>query len=148
MTDLLQALPLSEATVVAVPEAGPVTVHTDDDVAVDCRLLQTSDVASLTLHVGDRVLAVVLGEAGYILGRVAPAARPARVVEVVVPEGVETVRLTGKRVRIAADEELTLECAGGAVRIDKRGKVVVLGTEITSRAKRTHKIKGASVAIN
>ena len=64
------------------------------------------------------------------------------------PEGVETVRISGRRITIAADESVAIECGGGSVRIDKRGKVVVLGTDVTSRAKRLHKIKGASVAIN
>ena len=63
-------------------------------------------------------------------------------------DGVETVRVAGRKITIAADESLALECGGGSVRIDKRGKVVVLGTDITSRAKRLHKVKGASVAIN
>ena len=105
---------------------------------------------------GDRVLVAALpdGNVGYVLGRVArhvpaePTPEAGRVVEVVVPEGVETVRIAGRRITIAADESLALECGGGSIKIDKRGKVVVLGPDITSRAKRLHKVKGASVAIN
>ena len=104
---------------------------------------------------------------GFVLGRIAlhpleapveaPGGAPAdgtseapddRTVHVVMPAGVETVRIAGTRVRIAAEEELTLECGGASVRIDRRGKVVVLGTDVTTRARRLHKIKGASVAIN
>jgi len=150
---LLQSLALREATVVARSDAA-VTVRDDDDTAVDCRVLQTSNGPPLTLVNGDRVLVAVPpgSETGYVLGRVtSPAAAPAdpgRVVEVVVPEGVETVRIAGRHITIAAGESLALECGGGSVRINKRGKVVVLGTDITSRAKRLHKVKGASVAIN
>jgi hypothetical protein len=69
-------------------------------------------------------------------------------VRVVAPEGVETLRLAARRITLAATESVSIECGGGSVRIDRRGKVVVLGTDITSRAKRLHKVKGASVAIN
>ena len=157
---LLPSLQVAEATVTATPATGAVHVRLGDEVEeVVCRLLQTSGGPPLALAAGDRVLVATLpdGDAGYVLGRVAqhvPAERvetppeAGRVVEVVVPEGVETVRIAGRKITIAADESLALECGGGSVKIDKRGKVVVLGTDITSRAKRLHKVKGASVAIN
>ena len=149
---LLETLVPREADVVSLPASGAVVVRDDAGVEVVCSLLQTSGGAPLALSEGDRVLVTVLGETGYVIGRVRPHVPAAplngRVVEVVVPEGVETVRIAGRRITIAADESLSLECGGGSVRIDKRGKVVVLGTDVTSRAKRLHKIKGASVAIN
>ena len=157
--DLLdQSLQIHEGTVTAVGADGHVAVDVPGADELRCRLLQTSDGPPLALALGDRVLTAALpgGGAAFVLGRVAlhtPGAVPAaeasaRTVEIVMPAGVETVRIAGKRVRIAADEELVLECGGASVRIDRRGKVVVLGTDITSRARRLHKIKGASVAIN
>lgn len=156
---LLQSLQVAEATVTATPATGDVHVRLGEDVEVACQLLQTAAGPPLALAEGDRVLVATLpdGGSGYVLGRVArhvPAGRvetppeAGRVVEVVVPEGVETVRIAGRKITIAADESLSLSCGGGSVKIDKRGKVVVLGTDITSRAKRLHKVKGASVAIN
>ncbi|PAP81405.1 hypothetical protein B1759_08775 [Rubrivirga sp. SAORIC476] len=145
---------MREATVCAVGDAGEVTVRHDDGAESLCRLLQMSEDRPLQAVEGDRVLVVAPtgADEGYVLGRVglprAPAGPATRVVEVVIPEGVETVRIAGRKVTIAADESLSLECGGGSIRIDKRGKVVVLGTDITSRAKRLHKVKGASVAIN
>ena len=157
---LLQTLQVAEATVTATPDTGDVHVRLGDEAEERiCRLLETATGPPLALAAGDRVLVVPLpgGDAGYVLGRVArdvPAVRAeappeaGRVVEVVVPDNVETVRIAGRKITIAADESLALECGGGSVKIDKRGKVVVLGTDITSRAKRLHKVKGASVAIN
>lgn len=148
----LNTLAAHEADVVSLPTSGSVVVRDADGTETACALLQTAGGDPLVLAEGDRVLVAVFDEAGYVLGRVAPhrpsPADPTRIVEIIVPEGVETVRIAGRRITIAADESLSLECGGGSVRIDRRGKVVVLGTEITSRAKRQHKIKGASVAIN
>ena len=68
--------------------------------------------------------------------------------EIIAPDGVDTVRITGRTIAITADDSVSIECGGSSIRMDKRGKVVVLGTNITSRAKRAHKVKGATVAIN
>lgn len=158
-TDLLSH-GLQDATVARVDADGTVTVEAPAGPLRGLRL-QTTEASPVALAVGDRVLVAVLpdGATGVVLGRIAPphtAASPAtsakaaegRHVEIVMPEGVETVRVAGRRIRIAAGEELVLECGGASIRIDGRGKVVVLGSDITSRAKRLHKIKGASVAIN
>ncbi len=161
LNTLLQPLAVREADVVALPASGAVRVRDDDGADLSCALLQTAGGPPLVLAQGDRVLvaAAAGGETGYVLGRVGrhvgratgPATGPATeagVVEVVAPDGVETVRIAGRKITIAADESLSLECGGASVRIDRRGKVVVLGTDITSRARRSHKVKGASVAIN
>ena len=154
MTDTLLSHSLAEATVSAV-EAGGTVVADAPAGTLRCLRLQTTEAPPVALAVGDTVLIAAMpdGATGFVLGRVAAAAPPApaatgRHVEIVMPEGVETVRVAGRRIRIAADEELVLECGGASIRIDGRGKVVVLGSDITSRAKRLHKIKGASVAIN
>ena len=159
LNTLLSTLSMREATVASVAETGIISVHDDAETSLTCRVLQMSDTAPLVLTPGDRVLIAAAPDAenGYVLGRLSTSSKEAlnpmlynngRVVEVVLPEGVETVRIAGRRITIAADESLSLECGGGSVRIDKRGKVVVLGTDITSRAKRVHKVKGSSVAIN
>lgn len=159
MLDALAAtLPLREADLITLADSDEVVVRDDDGTEFRCRRLQTSAAPPVDLVVGDRVLVAVPAGAvrGYVLGRVGPP-RPlapvpsdpeGRTVEIVVPDGVDTVRIAGRKITIAADDSLSLECGGGSVRIDKRGKVVVLGTDITSRAKRLHKVKGASVAIN
>jgi hypothetical protein len=153
LNTLLTALSIEEAEVSATPATGEVHVRRENGEEVSCQLLETSSATPLVLAIGDRVLAAFPTEdTGYIVGRVTPhhPAPPSdgRAVQVVAPDGVETIRISGRTITIAADDSLVLECGGGSVRIDKRGKVVVLGTDITSRAKRLHKVKGASVAIN
>ncbi len=157
MTDLIaQSLALAEGTVTAVGTDGLVTVDAGTEAPLLCRLLETSEAPRLQLAPGDTVLVAALaGGSAFVLGRTAlhpaaetPAEVTGRTVEIVMPEGVETVRIAGTRVRIAAEEELTLECGGASVRIDRRGKVVVLGTDVTTRARRLNKVKGARVAIN
>lgn len=134
-------------------DAADLRVALDDGTELPCRLLQTSAGPPLALAAGDVVLVTRPpgAEVGYVLGRVAaadPAAEPARDVRITMPGTVDTVRVNGKRVHIRADEEVVLECGDGRIRIDKHGKVTVLGRDVTSRARHAHKIKGSSVAIN
>ncbi len=157
MSDTLLSDALVQAPVAAVETDGTVVVDAPAG-ALRCVRLQTTAAPPVALAVGDTVLVAAMpgGATGVVFGKiagaeslpVAPSDAMGRHVEIVMPDGVETVRVAGRRIRIAADEELILECGGASVRIDGRGKVVVLGTDITSRAKRLHKIKGASVAIN
>jgi hypothetical protein len=54
----------------------------------------------------------------------------------------------GKRVHLQADEEIVLGCGKGAIILRKDGKIILRGTEITSRASGSNKIKGGTVSIN
>jgi hypothetical protein len=49
---------------------------------------------------------------------------------------------------IEATEMLTLKCGESSVALRKDGKTMILGNDVLSRAKRTNRIKGGSVAIN
>lgn len=158
LTDLLP--PLAEA-VVETASADTVSIRFADGTTAAARVVQTSAAPPPALAPGDTVLVARAGDTAYVIGRLAPATDPAgneggdapaggagTTVHVVMPDGVDTVRIAGRRVTVAADEEVVLTCGGGSVRVDRHGKVVVLGTDITSRARRRHKIKGATVAIN
>lgn len=152
LTDLLPLL--AEAVVEAVSGA-TATVRFADGATADARVVQTSSAPPPVLAAGDTVLVARAADAAYVIGRLsAPAGADdaagaaGSTVHVVMPDGVDTVRIAGRRVTVAADDELLLTCGGGSVRVDRHGKVVVLGTDITSRARRRHKIKGATVAIN
>lgn len=131
-------------------DADDLRVAFADGSTCPCRLLQTSAGPPLPLAVDDIVLVARPpgSDVGYVLGRVSTTSSSTSDVRITMPGRVDTVRVNGKRIHIRADDEIVLECGDGRIRIDKRGKVTVLGREVTSRARHTHKIKGASVAIN
>ncbi|MEO0558952.1 MAG: hypothetical protein AAF170_12290 [Bacteroidota bacterium] len=144
-------LSLDHATSEArVCDADDLHVAFEDGSTCPCRLLQTSAGPPLDLATGDIVLVTRPpgSDMGYVLGRVSTASPTPSDVRITMPGKVDTVRINGKRIHIQADDEIVLECGDGRIRIDRRGKVTVLGRDVTSRARHSHKIKGASVAIN
>lgn len=53
-----------------------------------------------------------------------------------------------ERIVLDAKKEIVLKCGKGSITIKKDGKIVILGTNLISRSRGPHKIKGASVSIN
>jgi hypothetical protein len=72
-----------------------------------------------------------------VLGRIARAAPKSATAQ----EPPDTLVLQAKR-------DLTLKCGDGSITICADGKIIIKGTDLVSRAKRTNRIKGGSVAIN
>lgn len=58
------------------------------------------------------------------------------------------VFIDGKRLIFNAEMEIELRCGNSSLIMRKDGKVVIKGTQLTSRASRENKIKGAVVIIN
>ena len=54
----------------------------------------------------------------------------------------------GKKIALEAHEEIQLKCGKSSVTLKKNGRIIIKGTEVLSRASRTNKIRGGSVAIN
>ncbi len=104
-----------------------------------CDCLEGSDAPLSNLAIGDHVL-VLCPESGtdrgVVLGRIsrhrsASAKAPAKA-----------------HVAIEAAESLTLTCGESSLQMRKDGKLMVLGKDVLTRAKRTARIKAGSVAIN
>jgi len=141
---------------------GPIMVQLDSaDAPLRAHFLRTTNDDPPVLQIGDAVLVASDADSlrGYILGVIAPYAPSGNgeqsrqeesqsVIDVALPANAEKVRLKARKISIEAGEEIQLTCGGGTILIDKRGKIVVRGTEIVSRARGANKIKGASVAIN
>lgn len=69
----------------------------------------------------------------------APAAAPA------LPR---TARVDGRRVELAAQEELELRCGRACITLRADGTIVIRGGELHSRASGRNRITGSTVAIN
>jgi hypothetical protein len=61
--------------------------------------------------------------------------------------GIE-ICIRGRRFTVEADEEIELRCGDATLRITREGKVIVLGNDVLSRARRRNRIKGGTVNIN
>lgn len=58
------------------------------------------------------------------------------------------VRIEGKALHLEGDEEVTLRCGKASITLQADGRIEIRGVEIVSRARGTHKVKGATVLIN
>jgi uncharacterized protein DUF6484 len=58
------------------------------------------------------------------------------------------VSVNGQRVCVEADAELVLKSGKASITLEGDGRIVIKGMEIVSRARGTHKVKGATVMIN
>jgi hypothetical protein len=50
--------------------------------------------------------------------------------------------------RFEAEREISLACGKSSLTMDRDGRIVLRGVEVTSRASRTNKIKGGTVLLN
>jgi hypothetical protein len=113
-----------------------VVIPPDAPTRLVCDFLETG--AELELHPGDLVLVMPpagVGQNGCILGRVGRY-RPSQ------------ENPPPARVVIEASEVLTLKCGESSVDLRNDGKLMIRGNDVLTRAKRTNRIKGGSVAIN
>jgi hypothetical protein len=61
--------------------------------------------------------------------------------------GIE-IYIRGRRFIVDTDEDIELRCGEAKVRITRNGKIIVLGNDVVSRARRRNRIKGGTVNIN
>jgi hypothetical protein len=108
-----------------------------------CELLQTAGGADLRLVEGDHVL-VWRSDSdspyGIILGRIGPSISP--------PQAFTVKEETPDELLIEARSNLTLKCGEGSITLRADGKILIKGKDLVSRAQRTVRIKGGTVAIN
>jgi hypothetical protein len=96
----------------------------------------------LVFENGDPTLPIIVGE---ICDR--PFSSTERTVALCTGQAPD-VLVDAEKIVFHAQREIVLRCGRSSVAITSDGKIVIRGTEITSRASRTHKIKGGSVRIN
>lgn len=155
---LTNAMSIKTGRVVGFEPEGRIRVELAGAAPVSALFLRTTPGPPPRFDEGRAVLLAVGADGGeaYVLGLVEPYTpeeereeeHPGGPVEIALPANADRVRLRGRRIYIEAGEEVELTCGGGTIRIDQRGKIVVRGNQVVSRARGTNKIKGASVAIN
>lgn len=99
-----------------------------------CRFLLNADGFSVPVAVGDVVLVLVPSnyeDTGCILGKIGAYNPPDK-----------------EHVLIEAGQELSLRCGNASIKMRSDGKVLTSAVDISSLAKRTHKVRGGSVQIN
>lgn len=131
---------LVTGTVIEIEEGGGIGVVAPGDppLRVHCDVLVTATTPQLLLALGQRVLVLLPApgaERGCVLGLIGPYTAPRT------PE-------TPSRVRIEAQQELVLECGDASLTLREDGRVTIRGTDVTSHARRTQRIRGGTVHIN
>jgi hypothetical protein len=130
-----------------------VSIETDGRLLVDFPGNPSGPVVA-KLAVSDMAMAELLNESEapevLLVFEDNDLARPiviAKVRERLPSAGIE-IHVRGRRFAVETDEEIELRCGDARVRITRDGKVVVLGNEVVSRARRGNRIKGGTVNIN
>ncbi|MCA9139366.1 MAG: hypothetical protein KDB00_21475 [Planctomycetales bacterium] len=137
---------LRAGRVVAFTPDGDILVQTNgaDDSLMACDFLQSTESDCPVFRVGDEVLVHVgiPGERSCVLGlkrRYKPATSA---------EFQEEETNLSDHVVVEAGKSLSLRCGDTTIKITKEGKILIKGIDILARAKRSHRIKGGTVAIN
>ena len=64
------------------------------------------------------------------------------------PRASTTAVVDGQRLVLTAEREIELRCGKSSITLRKDGRLLIKGVDLVSRASRTNRIKGGSVAIN
>ncbi|MGE0529419.1 MAG: hypothetical protein AB7P49_20375 [Bdellovibrionales bacterium] len=142
----MSARQITRATVVKLTASGQFLCQADlgEMSPLQCHLLHASEGPPLQLAPGDQVLVWLASPEetkGIILGRIGPSNAPTPTVET------PKESIPGELV-LEAKQQLTLKCGDGSITLREDGKVLIKGKDLVSRAQRTNRIKGGSVAIN
>ncbi len=146
---VLTGMKIVRGRIVEITAAGEIRVENDPEgMSIPCDFLRTSSAPLPQLNPGDLVLYALdeTNARGYVLG----------VIQRYLPEEDKSLNkllahnLTEEvqEITFNAEEKIELRCGKSLLTMDKAGKIVVRGENVTSRAKGTNKIKGGSVQIN
>jgi hypothetical protein len=146
---LSTSLKIGRGRIIALTAEGEIQVEYDSEgLPFSCEFLRTGANSPPDLNPGDVVLYAMdeMAMRGYVLG----------VIQKYLPQATEaTDKLISanadqkvREIKINAEEKIELRCGNSALMMSKDGKIVIRGTNVTSRASATQKIKGATVQIN
>lgn len=123
--------------IINIGEDGKLLVKTDSGgMMITCDFLRTSAAPLPQLYLGTPVLCVADEIRGYVLGIIQPYLPQSEKKE-------DPVELN-----LEATDSIELTCGESVLAMSKNGKIVLRGTDITTRASGQNKIKGSTVSIN
>ena len=121
-------------------EGAPLVVFAGNpaETAVQARSLCELDAAAVGAEVA------LLFEAGdparaLIVGRIVEPARKGRAAEIV---------RDGERVVVTGEERVELRCGKACIILDKDGSITIRGSQLTSQASGTNRIRGGAIHLN
>jgi hypothetical protein len=133
---------LVQGRIVNIGKEGKLRVKTDETGArILCDFLQTSAGPLPVLYLGTPVLCIVHESKGYVLGVIKPYIAGD-------DDQQEEQKQDPRQFKVEAAESIELTCGQSTLSMDKNGKIVLRGADITTRAFGANKIKGSSVRIN
>ena len=132
---------LVQGRIVNIGKEGKLRVKTEGTGArILCDFLQTSAGPLPILYLGTPVLCIVHESKGYVLGVIKPY--------IAGDDQQEEQKQDPTQLKLEAAESIELTCGQSTLSMEKNGKIVLRGADITTRAFGANKIKGASVRIN
>ncbi len=146
---LLASLTIRRGRIVAVSADGEIQVESDaEDLPLCCEFLRTSAGPLPVLHSGDAVLyaADEIARRGYVLGVIQKYQVGGQAANGKLNHQNDEHEV--RELKFNAAEKIEFRCGASTVTMNKNGKIVVRGRNITSRASEAQKIKGATVNIN
>lgn len=146
---ILTGLQIQRGRIVAISDDGEIMVESgSEDLPLPCEFLRTSAGPLPELRPGDAVLYAMDENArrGYVLGVIQKyhAGVQGTNGQLIHSQTEQAIR----EIKFNAAEKIELRCGKSSLSMDKDGKVVIKGSQLTSRASGLNRVKGAAVKIN
>lgn len=136
-----QGHPVIRGKIVTLEKNGKIVVKPDNmEKNIPCDFLRTHAGPLPELFTGMRVLCIYHGSHGYILGVIQPYFQPEKKQD----DSFEEL----SSLDLKAKEKIELTCGKSTLSMNKNGKIILRGTQVTTRAAGANKIKGASIQVN
>lgn len=143
---IISGMKLVQGRIIEISSDGQIWVENDPDgLSIPCYFLRTSTAPLPELKALDLALYAIdeMGTKGYVLG----------VIQKYIPEAEKPIKVVLSQnpkdeILLNASEKIELHCGKSTLTMEKDGRIIVRGANITTRAKGTNKIKGGSVQIN
>ncbi len=125
--------------IINIGDDGKLTVKTDaGGMKIACDFLRTNAGPLPELYLGTPVLCIAGDTGGYVLGVIQPF----------IVRDEDGKKADPAELNLKAKDSIELTCGESTLSMSKNGKIVLRGSDITSRSSGPNKIKGASVNIN